>query len=55
MYSSPVSIGELKSRRKRWKGYVARIRETRVVHRVVLEKPGERNHLETPGVNGRIY
>jgi hypothetical protein len=42
-YSSPGIIGQIKSRRMRWAGHVARMGERRKVYRVLLGKPeGER-------------
>jgi len=39
----------------RWAGHVARVGERRGVYRVLVGKPeGERDHLENPGVGGRI-
>ena len=38
----------------RWEGRVARIGERRGVYRVLLGKTEVRNHLEDPGVDGRI-
>jgi hypothetical protein len=38
----------------RWEGRVARIGERRGVYRVLVGKTEVRNHLEDPGVDGRI-
>jgi len=35
-------------------GHVARRGESRGVYRVLVGKPEGKNHLEDPGVNGRI-
>jgi len=43
-----------KSRRMRWAGHVACMGERRGVYRVLVGKPEERDHLEDPGVYGRI-
>jgi hypothetical protein len=48
LFSSPNVIGETKSRKQRWTGHVAG------AYRVLVGKPEGRNHLEDPGVNGRI-
>ena len=43
LYSSPIVVGVIKSRRMRWAGHVARIGERRGVYRVLVGKPeGER-------------
>jgi len=44
----------IKSRRMRWAGHVACMGERRGVYRVLVGKPEERDHLEDPGVYGRI-
>jgi len=38
----------------RWAEHVARVGENRGVHRVLVRKPEGKNHLEDPGVDGRI-
>jgi hypothetical protein len=38
----------------RWAGHVARIGEGRGAYRILVGRPERRNHLEDPGVNGRI-
>jgi len=53
LYCSP-NITRMKSRKMRWAGHVARIGERRGVHMVLVWKPDGKNHLEGPGVNGRI-
>jgi hypothetical protein len=52
LYSSPDIIGQIKSRRMRWAGHVARMGEGRKVYRVWRESPKEKDHLEDIGVNG---
>jgi hypothetical protein len=43
MYSSPNIVRVIKSRRMRWAGHVARMREGRGVYRVLVGRPeGER-------------
>jgi hypothetical protein len=54
VYSSPSIIRVIKSRRLRWAGHVARMGERRGVYRALMGKPEGRNHLEDPGVDGRI-
>jgi hypothetical protein len=54
LYSSPNIIRVIKSRRIRWVGHVARMREGRGAYRILVERPEGRNHLEDPGVDGRI-
>jgi hypothetical protein len=39
LYSSPDIIRQMKSRRMRWAGYVARMGEGRNVYRVLVGKP----------------
>jgi len=38
----------------RWAGHVARMGEGRGVNRVLVGKPGERDHWGDPGADGRI-
>jgi len=54
LYSSPNSVRVIKSRRMRWAGHVARMGESRGVYRVLMGKTGSKNHLEDPGIDGRI-
>jgi hypothetical protein len=44
----------IKSIRMRWVGHVACMGERRVVHRVLVGRPGERDNLEYLGINGRV-
>jgi len=44
----------IKSRRMGWVGHVARMGERRSVYRVWWENLRERDHLEDPGVDGRV-
>ena len=39
LYCSPNIVGVIKSRRMRWAGHVARMAESRGVHRVLVGKP----------------
>jgi hypothetical protein len=39
LYSSPNTVGVIKSRRMRWVGHVARIGEGRVVYKVLVGRP----------------
>jgi hypothetical protein len=39
LYCAPSIIRVIKSRRMRWAGHVARMDESRVVHRVLVGKP----------------
>jgi hypothetical protein len=50
LYASPDSIRQIKSRRMRWVGQVARMGE----ERFWWESQKERNHLEDQGVDGRM-
>jgi hypothetical protein len=45
-YSSPDIIRQIKSRRMRWAGHVARKGEGRNVYRVLVGKPEEKRPLE---------
>jgi hypothetical protein len=54
LYSSPDIIRQIKSRRMRWAGQVARMGEGRNVCGVLVGKPEGKNHLEDQGVDGRI-
>jgi hypothetical protein len=48
LYSSPDVIRQIKSRRMRWAGHVARMEEGRKVYRVLLGKPEGERPLERP-------
>jgi hypothetical protein len=48
LYSSPDIIRQIKSRRMRWAGHVARMEEGRNVYRVLVGKPEGRRPLERP-------
>jgi hypothetical protein len=54
LYSSPDIIRQIKSRRMRWAGHVARVGEGRKVYRFWWESPRERAHLKDQGVDGRM-
>jgi hypothetical protein len=54
LYASPNIIGQIKSRRMRWAGYVARLGEQRKVYGVWWESPNERDNLEEQGVDARM-
>jgi hypothetical protein len=54
LYSSPDIIREVKSRRMRWAGHVARTGEERKVYKVLVGKPKERDHWEDQGVSGKM-
>jgi hypothetical protein len=47
-YSSPDIIGQIKSRRMRWAGHVARMGEGRNVYRVLVGKPEGKRPPERP-------
>ena len=51
---SPNTFRAIKSRRMRWAGHVALMEERRGVYRILVGKPGERDHLGDPDVDGRI-
>jgi hypothetical protein len=48
LYSSPDIIRQIKSRRMRWAGHVARIGEGRNLYRVSVGKPEGKSPLERP-------
>jgi hypothetical protein len=52
--SSPDIIRQIKSRRMKWAGHVARMGEGRKVHKVLVRTLKERDHLEERGVDGRM-
>jgi hypothetical protein len=52
LYSSPSFVRVIKSRRLRWVGHVARMGE--IYSGFWWGNMGERDHLEDPGVDGRI-
>jgi hypothetical protein len=54
LYSSPDIIRQVKSRRMRWAGHVARMGEERKCTTFWWEIPKEREHLEDQGVGGKM-
>jgi hypothetical protein len=54
LYSSPDIIRQIKSRRMRWAGHVARIGEGRNVYRVLVGKAEGKNHLQDQDEGGRM-
>jgi hypothetical protein len=48
LYSSADIIRQIKSRRMRWAGHVARMGEGREVYRVLVGKPEGKRPLERP-------
>jgi hypothetical protein len=48
LYSSPDIIGQVKSRRMRWAGHVARMGEERKLYKVLIGKPEEKSPLGRP-------
>jgi len=54
LYSSTNIVRVTKSRRMRWTGQVARIREEREVYRVLVGNRRERDHWGDPGVDGWV-
>jgi hypothetical protein len=54
LYSSPDIIRQIKSRRMRWAGHVARMGEGRNVYRILVGKPEGKDHLEDQGVDGSM-
>ena len=54
LYSSPNIIKNLKSRRLRWTGHVARMEKSRNAYRVLVGKPKGKRPLGRPRLDGRI-
>jgi hypothetical protein len=54
LYPSPDIIRQIKSRRMRWAGHVARMGEGRNVYRVLVGIPKEKDPLEDQGVDVRM-
>jgi hypothetical protein len=54
LYSSPDIVRQLKSRRMRWAGHVARMGKGRKCTGFWWESLKERGHLEDQGVDGRM-
>jgi hypothetical protein len=54
LHSFPNTIRQMKSRRKRWAGHVACMREERKLYKVLVGKPEERDLLEDQGIHGRM-
>jgi hypothetical protein len=54
LYSSPNIVREIKHRKKMGRGHVALMCERRGVYRILVGNLRERDHLEDPGVDGRI-
>jgi hypothetical protein len=49
LYASPSIIRTIKSRRMRWAGHAARMREKRNVYRLLVGKPEGKRPLGRPG------
>jgi hypothetical protein len=54
LYSSPDIIRLIKSRRMKWAGHVARMREGRKAYRILVGKPKGKRPLEDQGIDGRM-
>jgi hypothetical protein len=54
LHCSPNVIRVIESRRVRWAKHVARVREKKGPYRFWWENLREQDHLEHPGVGGRI-
>jgi hypothetical protein len=54
LYLSPDVIKQIKARRMRLAGHVARVGEGRNVYGILMGKPEGKSHLEDRGVDGRI-
>jgi hypothetical protein len=54
LYLTPDIIRQIKSRRMRWEGHVARTGEGRNLDRVLVGKPEGKDHLKDQGVGRRM-
>jgi len=54
LYSSPIPVCVIKSRRIRWAGHAACMGEKRGVYRVLVGKPEGKRLYRGPGVHGKI-
>jgi hypothetical protein len=54
LYSSPDIIRQIKLKRMRLAGHVARVGEGRDVYRVLVGEPGRKIHLKDQDVDGRL-
>jgi hypothetical protein len=54
VYSSPTTVRMIKSRKMRWAGHVARMREGRGMYRILVGKPEGKRPLGKQGVDERI-
>jgi hypothetical protein len=54
LYSSPNIIRQIKSRRMRWTGHVARMGGRERCTKVCCESPKERDHMEDRSVDGKM-
>jgi hypothetical protein len=54
LYFSPKIVKVIISRRTRWAGHVARMREMRNAYKILVENLKERDHTKDLGVDGRI-
>jgi hypothetical protein len=54
LYSSPDIIRQIKLRRMRWAGHVARMGEGRDVYSVLVGKPEGKRQFERQGLDGRV-
>jgi hypothetical protein len=54
LFSSPIMVRVVKSRRMRWSGHVERMGERRCVYGVLVGKPERKRPLGRPSIDGRI-
>ena len=55
LYYSPNIVRVITSRTVRWAEHLAPKVVSRDVHRVLVDKPAGKDHLEDTGADGRIY
>jgi hypothetical protein len=53
LYTSPVIMRQIKSRRMRWAGHMALIGEERKLNTILMGNPEGKNHLEDQCLDGR--
>jgi hypothetical protein len=54
LFSSPNIVKQIKSRKMKWSGHVARMGEGRNMYRILVGKRKGEDHLEDQGIDGRM-